>query len=200
MCNMHLCKARIPSKTGAITVKGSNSCGEGAAATLNVTMNAIPNAPTVTVNGNVLTSSVATGNQWYYEGTAIPGATGQTYTVINNTGYYWCVVTVNGCSSPISNKEWVVVTGQAETNEARFSIYPVPNDGRFAVTMTSPVSEIYTITVYNQVGEKIYELGDVRVDGSFEKVIDLRPVATGIYSVVFLNSEHKVVKKILINQ
>ncbi len=186
--------------SGAITVKGSNSCGEGAASTLNVTMNAIPDAPTVTINGNVLTSSVATGNQWYYEGTAIPGATGQTYTVINNTGYYWCVVTVNGCSSPISNKEWVVVTGQAETNEANFSIYPVPNDGRFAVTMTSPVSDIYTITVYNQIGEKIYELGDVRVNGTFEKVIDLRPVATGIYSVVFLNGEHKVVKKILVNR
>jgi len=186
--------------SGAITVKGSNSCGEGAASTLNVTMNAIPDAPTVTVNGNMLTSSVATGNQWYYEGTAIPGATGQTYTVINNTGYYWCVVTVNGCSSPISNKEWVVVTGQAETNEANFSIYPVPNDGRFAVTMTSPVSDIYTIAVYNQIGEKIYELGDVRVNGTFEKVIDLRPVTTGIYSVVFLNGEHKVVKKILVNR
>jgi hypothetical protein len=39
----------------------------------------------------------------------------------------------------------------------------------------------------------------VQVNGTFEKQIDLRPVASGIYSIVFLNSEHKVVKKILVN-
>jgi hypothetical protein len=187
--------------TGTITVMGVNTCGNGAvSANFNVTMNAIPGAPVVTVSGNVLTSSAPSGNQWYYEGTAIPGATGQSYTVTGNTGYYWCMVTLSGCSSPISNKVWVVVTGQAELQNASFSIYPVPNDGRFTVSVTSPVQETYTIAIYNQVGAKIYELGDVRVNGTFEKQIDLRPVATGVYSVVFLNGEHKVVKRILVNR
>ena len=163
-------------------------------------MNAIPPAPVITISGNVLTSSALTGNQWYYEGTVIAGATSRTYTATHNTGYYWCVVTTNGCSSPISNKIWVVLTGMQALENSSFSIYPVPNDGRFTVSISSPVAETYTIFVFNQLGAKIYELGDVNVTGTFEKQIDLRPVPTGIYSVVFFNSEHKVVKKLIVNK
>jgi hypothetical protein len=187
--------------TGVFTVLGTNTCGNGLASpNFNVTMNAIPSAPVVTAVGAVLTSSAPSGNQWYYEGTAIAGATGQTYTVVSNTGYYSCVVTINGCSSPISNKVWVVVTGQQELQNSNFSVYPVPSDGRFTVSITSPVQETYSIMVYNQVGAKIFELGDVQVNGTFEKQIDLRPVSTGVYSVVFLNNEHKVVKRVLVNK
>ena len=187
--------------TGVITVKGTNTCGSGTvSANYNVTMNAIPGAATVTVNGAVLTSSAPTGNQWYYEGNAIAGATSQTYTVTHNTGYYWCMVTTNGCSSPISNKVWVVVTGVDELQSSNFNVYPVPNDGRFTVSISSPVQEVFSIVIYNQLGAKIYDFGDIRVNGTFEKQIDLRPIANGIYSVVFLNSEHKVVKKVLVNK
>ena len=186
--------------SGVITVKGTNTCGNGAVASINITMNAIPPAPVITISGNVLTSSALTGNQWYYEGTVIAGATSRTYTATHNTGYYWCVVTTNGCSSPISNKIWVVLTGMQALENSSFSIYPVPNDGRFTVSISSPVAENYTIFVFNQLGAKIYELGDVNVTGTFEKQIDLRPVPTGIYSVVFFNSEHKVVKKLIVNK
>ena len=182
-------------------MKGSNACGSGTvSADFSVTINALPSAPVVTAVGAVLTSSAPSGNQWYYEGTAIAGATGQTYTVTNNTGYYWCMVTLTGCSSPISNKVWVVITGQQELQNTNISVYPVPNDGRFTVSIISPVQETFTIVVYNQIGAKIFELGDVHVNGTFEKQIDLRPVANGIYSVVFLNSEHKVVRKVLVNK
>ena len=186
--------------TGSITVKGTNTCGNGVvSANFNVTINAIPAAPVATAAGAVLTSSAASGNQWYYAGNPIAGATGQSYTVTHNTGYYWCVVTTNGCSSPISNKVWVVVTGQQELQGSSFNVFPVPSDGQFTVSVTSPVEETFTIMVYNQLGAKIFELGDVRVNGVFERKIDLRPVATGIYSVIFLNSEHKIVRKLLIN-
>ena len=186
---------------GVITVKGTNTCGNGAVSPdFNVTMNPVPATPVVTVNGLVLTSSAPAGNQWYYEGTAIAGATSQTYTVTHNTGLYWCVVTLNGCSSAISNKVWIVVTGQQELQGSNFSIYPVPNDGRFTVSITNPVQETFSIEVYNQLGAKIFELNDVQVNGTSEKQIDLRPVANGIYSVVLRNSEHKVVKKVLISK
>ena len=187
--------------TGVVTVKGTNTCGNGAiSSNFNVTLNTIPAAPVVTVNGAVLTSSAASGNQWYYAGNAIAGATNQTYTVTHNTGYYWCVVTTNGCASPISNKVWVVVTGQQELQGSNFNVYPVPNDGRFTVSITSPVQEAFTVQVFNQLGAKVFELNDLQVNGTVEKQVDLRPIANGIYSVVFLNSEHKVVKKVIVNK
>jgi len=189
--------------TGVITVKGTNACGSGVVSpNFSVTVNAIPPAPVITANGNVLTSSSPTGNQWYYEGNPIPGATGQTYTVLNNTGYYWCVVTINGCSSEISNKIWIEVVGIGEMpSEASFSVYPVPNDGVFNISIDYPIEDTFTIMIYNQIGSKIFEIKDVNtVGGKYNQRVDLRPISTGMYSVIFMNSEHKVVKKFIINR
>jgi hypothetical protein len=192
-----------PPSTGVITVKGSNACGTGTVSpNFNVTINPKPVA-VVTAVGSVLTCTPAGGTyQWYYEGNLIAGATGQSYTVTNNTGYYWCVVTINGCASAISNKVWVVITGTPELpSSASFTVYPIPNNGAFTASISYPVDETFTIMVYNMVGAKLYELKDVKtVGGNFEAQIDLRPVATGMYSVIFMNSEHKIVKKVLINK
>jgi hypothetical protein len=67
--------------------------------------------PTISANGPVvfcpgnsvtLTSSAATGNQWYQDGNPINGATGQTYSA-TEAGDYTVVVTVSGCASSPSN-------------------------------------------------------------------------------------------------
>ena len=155
-------------------------------------------APVVTAAGPLLTSSTVTGNQWYYEGTgAIAGATLQTYTA-TITGWYWTVVMGVGCPTLESNHVYVLFTGQDEFQRDNFSVFPVPNDGKFNVLMTTPSLEKYTIQVYNQIGAKIFERNDIPVKGTIELQIDIRPVANGIYSVVFLNSDHTVVRKVLV--
>ena len=190
-----------PTGFGSLAVMGTNSCGNGTVSPGFVfDLNPVPGAPVITATGNVLTSSSPAGNQWYYEGTAIAGATGRTYMVTSNTGYYWCKVTLLGCTSPVSNKVWVVVTGGQELQSADFRVYPVPCDGRFTVSVSTPVQETFTIMVYNQLGEKRYESGEVMVNGTIEKQIDLRPVPCGIYSVVLLNSQYRVVKKVLVRK
>ena len=187
--------------SGVITVKGINGCGIGSLSPdFNVDINAIPLAPVVSELGSLLTSNAVSGNQWYYEGTAITGATGQSYTVTSNTGYYWCVVTLNGCSSGMSNKIWVIMTGmQAYPVSRSFSIYPVPNDGQFTASVRYPVDATFNIIVYDQLGAKFLEMRDLKtVGGILDTRIDLRPVTDGIYFVVFLNNENKIVKRILV--
>lgn len=56
----------------------------------------------------ILTSSSATGNQWYLNGVAIPGAINQTYTV-TASGTYTVVYTIGTCSSQVSNSIAVTV-------------------------------------------------------------------------------------------
>jgi hypothetical protein len=188
--------------TGVITVKGTNACGEGSVSpNFNVTINPVPSAPVVTAVGPLLTSSVATGNQWYYEGTGlIPGATGQTY-VATQTGWYWSVVTVNGCSSDTSNHVYVLFVGREELAGASFNLYPVPNNGRFTISIRTLVDESYNVRIYNQLGVMVREIGDIStVGGKYETKVDLRNVADGIYSVVFLNSERKVIRKMVLNK
>ena len=192
--------------SGNITVLGTNSCGAGTVSpAFAVTVNPKPTTPVVTSLGDVLSSSAATGNQWYFSvdqtgtGAIIPGATGQTH-VATQTGWYWTVVTLAGCSSDASNREYVVMVGQQELQAGNFNIYPVPNDGKFIVSMTSPVQETFTIRVFNNLGVIVSEHTNIDVKGTVEKAIDIRPAASGIYTVVIQSNNSRLVKKVLVNK
>ncbi len=196
----------LTATSGNVTVLGTNSCGSGTVSPpFAVTVNVKPATPVVTASNDTLTSSIATGNQWYFSatqtgtGAIIPGATGQTH-VATQTGWYWSVVTLNGCSSDPSNREYVVMVGEEELQAGTFNIYPVPNDGRFTVSITTPQEKRFTILVYNKLGQMIYELKDVVVTGEFRQLVDLRPTPNGVYTVLFQNDEHKVVRKVLVNK
>jgi hypothetical protein len=194
--------------SGNITVFGTNSCGNGTVSpNFPVSVNPIPPTPVATNTGYTAYSSAPTGNQWYYSptwygtGALISGATAQTYdATLSGAGYYWTIVTINGCSSDSSNHKLILVTGIDSHSSTAINIYPVPNDGRFNVSITTASNESFSISVYNNLGVKIYEETKVDVNGSFQKVIDLRPVPTGVYSVVFENSQNQVVKKIIVNK
>ena len=86
-------------------VSGIITGGIGANNTATITVSTPPSTPTISAGGPTtfcaggsvtLTSSSATGNQWFLGGVAIGGATGQTYSA-NASGSYTVVVTT--CSS-----------------------------------------------------------------------------------------------------
>jgi hypothetical protein len=194
--------------SGNITVFGTNSCGNGTVSpNFAVTVNPIPPAPVVTNTGYTANSSAPAGNQWYYSpthsitGVPIPGATAQTYdATLTGTGWYWSIVTLNGCFSDTSNHKLIITVGIDSHSSSAINIYPVPNDGRFNVSITTASNESFSISVYNSLGVKIYEETKVDVNGSLQKMIDLRPVPNGVYTVIFVNSQNQVVKKIIVNK
>jgi hypothetical protein len=187
--------------SGSITVLGSNACGNGTLSPdFNVTVNPIPLTPVVTATGQDLQSSAPAGNQWYYNGVIIPGATGQNY-FATQPGWYWTVVTLNTCSSDTSNHVYVAGVGIEEKPDgANFLVYPVPNNGCFTVSIKLPSEDTYNIIIYNNLGVQIYQLRDVKVREKFEKVIDLRPLPNGKYLIVFSGLERMVVSKILVQK
>jgi hypothetical protein len=146
----------------------------------------------------VLTSDAANGNQWFLNGTLIPGANGQTYTM-TGTGAYNDVVTLNGCSSDTSNT--IVITGVAgiKSNSA-ISIYPIPNDGQFRLSITSNSRQVYSVRVLNNLGVMVYEQKDIEVTGTTEKIIDLRPVPSGTYTVIVRTNDEQVIRKIIVTK
>lgn len=185
--------------TGIFMVKGSNECGYGTSSpNFPVAMISSLPAPVVTASGPLLTSSVATGNQWYYEGTgAIAGATGQTYTA-TITGWYWSVVMGVGCPVIESNHVYVLFTGKEEIRQTGCRVYPVPCDGKFTIALNPAEPGNYTIMVYDMAGVRVFEQDDFHVQGAFEKQVDLQPLASGIYSLVIIGRDHVIVKKILV--
>lgn len=106
------------SQAGSYTVAVTQSgCPSAQSTAVNVTVNAAPAAPVLTSSGALtfcagdsvrLQSSVATGNQWYKDGVALPGATGQQLWV-KDAGAYSAKVTTGSCVSGASVSTTVIV-------------------------------------------------------------------------------------------
>jgi hypothetical protein len=185
------------SVSGNITVYGNNLCGNGSVSpNFDLTVNTTPPAPVIANTGNILQSDASYGNQWYLLGSPIPGATGQSY-VSASDGEYWDIVTLDGCSSLESNHIlFYVGINPIESNN--INIFPVPNNGEFSLSMTSASKHLFTISVYNNLGVKIYEDEDVEIVRTVNHKIDLRPIQNGIYSVLIHNLEEQFVRKIVV--
>jgi hypothetical protein len=185
--------------SGSFGVYGTNSCGNGTPSPAYVvTVNPIPPTPVITFVNDVLSSSIATGNQWYQDGVAIAGATNQTYEP-TSAGDYYVIVTLNGCSSGESNHIWVSLTAINDVEESNFTVYPVPNNGTFTVSVTHAQAGTYTIRVVNALGQSIFEQVQ-ETDGTFKKDVDLNYAPNGMYHVVIINNKHTVIRKILITK
>jgi hypothetical protein len=187
--------------SGAISVMGLNSCGNGGVSPdFQVTVNPIPTTPVVTAVGPDFTSSAPAGNQWFFQGSLIPGATGQTYNA-SQPGWYWTVVTLNGCTSDTSNHSYLAGVGlDDQTIYTSFTVYPVPNDGRFTISVVVPSAGKYDILIFNAVGKQIFELRDLLIRDVFERTIDLRPLSDGLYPVLLKNSNGSVVRWVLVHK
>jgi len=190
----------MDASSGMISVYGTNFCGDGQPSPdFGLTVVKKPAAPVITLNGDVLSSDVADGNQWFYNGAPITGATGQTLVALYD-GLYWDVVVVNGCMSDTSNNIYVTITGTDEPVNSRFVIYPVPNDGYFTLQMFTQKEEAFDVDIYNNIGASNYAKNNVGVKGQTNLTIDLRPIPNGIYTVVLRNSDHRIIRKIMINK
>jgi hypothetical protein len=167
--------------------------------TLEMQVYPYPEVPIVSASGNTLTSNAPSGNQWYREGSALIGATGQVY-IATQYGWYWSVVTLNGCSSDSSNHVYVAGVGIGELSRfADIDIYPVPNSGLFTIKVSNSKAGDYTLSIYNVLGQVIWTNGTFRISGDFMCHPDLRPVAVGIYTVVLSNGNESVVRKMVIS-
>jgi hypothetical protein len=190
----------INALSGNIFVYGNNLCGNGTVSpNFAVTVNPIPPAPVVTNIGTTLYSSAPTGNQWYFEGTLIVGATAQTY-VATQDGYYWSIVTINGCSSDASNHLQIITTGIDSHSSSGINVYPNPNEGVFTLMITSPKEEKYNIRVFNNIGVPIFEMKNLDVVGTTSQTIDLSSATSGIYTIVIWNSNYSSVKKVVVSK
>jgi hypothetical protein len=116
--------------------------------------------------------------------------------------------TVRHLTGPVTNLTMTVADGCVDRtggiNELKPSIsinvFPLPNNGQFNVIITTATKETFSISVYNTLAVKIYEESNVEVPGLLQKIIDLRPLPNGVYTLIFKNSQNQVVKKIVVDK
>ena len=156
-----------------------------------INITSLPIQPIISVNGLLLSSSYAIGNQWYYEGVSIPNAIADEYTATQN-GYYYVVYTDSaGCSSISDSVQILTVNTEFSVNEDGIKIYPNPTSGLFFIdTSLKPIDKI---TVQDILGREIFKTVSMRP----LTTIDLRKESTGIYVVKFFYNSSITTRKIL---
>ncbi|MFL5754463.1 MAG: PKD domain-containing protein [Bacteroidia bacterium] len=188
-----------PSSTQTYTVTGTdvNNCSNTSTAT--VTVNNTPSVPVVTQSGLVLTSSSATGNQWYLNGSLLPGETNQTLTVTQNGNYTVVVTDPNGCSSS-SSTFTVSNVGVAENSVVNsLAIFPNPNNGMFELSMNLPDKSVYTIQITDVLGQSIFSEQVKNGGGRYTKSFNLSENGSGIYFISISNGKDKMTRKIMVD-
>jgi hypothetical protein len=167
------------------------------------------------VNANTLTANVtfAYGTSTFYGQTAPanpPSVTGNTDTPVSadvtglspNTLYHFRV-NANNAAGGSSGADLTFSTGNvgiSDKDPLKVDISPVPNNGQFVITLSSGTKLSFILDVYNNLGAKIYGDQAFTVQGTSITPVDLGSVPSGIYTVILHNSEHDIIRKIVVNK
>lgn len=160
-----------------------------ATSSVTVAVNDIPLTPTITQAGDSLISSASAGNQWFLNGIAIPGQTGQVM-VPAQTGSYQVQVIENECLSPMSAP--VVVTGFAEDSFTRaIRLYPNPTSGLLTISGQGLENRSFIAMLYNS-------LGMVVKTAANKYLLDLSDLPEGIYHLTLRTDKSEFASKKII--
>jgi len=182
-----------------LTSDQGNATINNPATSSNVTMtvNTIPTTPSITQNGNVLSSSEATGNQWYLDGNILIGETNQDITV-TVAGVYTVTFTSNGCTSASSAGITSTVGIPTEENPYVLVVFPNPNDGRFNIAFNAEKTDNYTLEIHNAIGEIVISKNISNYVGTYQLPVVLDEIASGMYTIVLTNGSKEVFKKVIV--
>ena len=181
------------SNVGTVNYYVSQTTGncESPRAQIAVTVNAIPTTPVVSQVGSDLMSSVLTGNQWYNLNGLIQGATQFVYSPTSN-GYYYTIVTQNGCNSANSNILHYIATGIDNANSLTgLHVYPNPMLNELNIELKDNTSTTQ-IELLNIAGEVVYK------GAMMDKItIPTTALSSGVYVLRIENSKGVEYRKIV---
>jgi len=135
----------------------------------------------------------------------IPGATNQSYTVLQSGLYTVIVGDLNGCENSFSIK--VFLSGIEEvTDDADISIYPNPSSGNFMVEVLNAcpafcggfAGDEISFSISNALGQEIFSSSEKIYTSGWKKEIDLHNAARGVYFIEIKNQNVFLKKKIII--
>jgi PKD repeat protein len=151
-------------------------------------------------------SAGATTYDWLLEPAEAGEITGNGTTATVNYTELWegdatiSVKAVNDCGesdySESLSVECYVCDGIEEDALAGIRIYPNPNNGSFIINMDEANPENISVTIYNSIGEVVFEQNDI-ISGSIN--ISLGETNPGLYYIIVKNDKSVLNKKIIIN-
>lgn len=156
-------------------------------------------APVITLTGNILTSSFATGNQWYLNGGIIAGATGKTYAALLPGVYKAVSNDPSGCLLT-SNEINFVPTPVVDLNGAdiKLVVSPNPSHGIFNLQMEFTTKNNLHISLLNTVGQEMYRNTYPDFVGKLSREVNPGKLAAGVYFLKIEHGKKLYLKKLII--
>ncbi|MCW3101584.1 MAG: hypothetical protein JWO09_24 [Bacteroidetes bacterium] len=154
--------------------------------------------PTITVIGDTLYSSASSGNQWYYNGAAIGGATSNSYVMATTGGTYYVMVSD---SLGVCSKTSAVFVGinEASSIGLSYNLYPNPNNGIGTLSVVTQENSVLQLEVTDVLGKLIYrETIRAKANQASESSIDLSAYGKGMYLLKLSNEKGSTSQKIII--
>jgi hypothetical protein len=184
-----------PTSTTIYTVTGfSGACSAVATATISV--GSIPATPTISQVGNILMSSSATNNQWYLNGTLINGATGQSYTVVQDGTYSVTVSSQYGCSAGSSTVSVLLTSVEDATYINTVQLSPNPTKDIIYINSLLKEPKSVSYIIYAMTGQ-VVKNGTITLNN--KESISVSDLASGVYEIKFnvnqSSSTYKFVKE-----
>jgi hypothetical protein len=175
-------------KTFYVSLVNANGC-EGTRKPVSAIIEK-PVQATISIDGQKLVSNYSAGNQWYLDGIAIAGATGQTFEV-QKSGIYSLKVTVGNCSTS-AEREFAVTDLEGKSGEA-VTMFPNPvaQDLVISTRQSGPIS----VSVINSLGIRVQQEEFSNGEGS--NMLSVRNLATGLYYVYVSDGRNLYKKKII---
>jgi Zn-dependent metalloprotease/PKD repeat protein len=177
----------------------SNNCGQATSNSVNITVNQLPPIPTITTNGNQLTSSSPNGNQWFLNNSILSGENSQIL-IAQQSGVYHVVVTdANNCSSQSSTVTFTITGIKQLSAVSDIAVFPNPTSGIVYLNFSNSYEKL-TIHLIDVSGRQLLEreIRGIYPPNSYTLVLDELP--SGIYQLRISNDEFSVNHKIVLTK
>lgn len=115
--------------------------------TLSVVAASAPPAPVIYVNGTLLSTDPYPSLQWYQDGTAIPGATGTSYSITLPSSAFFTVsrTSTDGCE--VFSLPYNPSLGIDEWNASQIQVYPNPTHGNLVIDSSIPWNSVQVLDI-----------------------------------------------------
>ena len=158
--------------------------------------------PVITQVADSLVSSIANGNQWWFNDTlALTGATLNHFKPTKSGSYKTVVADPSGCFKTSNSINFVVTAlNDVLVNEIKLTTSPNPSKGLVNISFEMAVKKDLTLEIFNMAGKKVYLEEYPGFIGNYNKTLNLSTYGSDMYVLKIKHNSKTYTKKILIER
>lgn len=180
-----------------VTVYSAAGCQSIQSAPLVVTIQALPNAPTITRSGDTLRASgTFTEYVWTRNGLVLDLQSGNQLILNGDTGTYRVQSVLNGCSS-VPSAAVVVTDIDALFGQLSTETYPNPFHAEFNLDVKGAVADKISLVMMDAVGRVVYTEQINTYAGKAKATIRANDLPMGMYTLQIIAGDRTIQRKVV---